>query len=354
VKIFIAGGAGYVGSVLAGYLTPVDQVTIFDRMLYGVPVIRDGQGADANLPTITGDIRGIQPEALEGQDVVINLAGFSNDPTAEFSPAANDTLNRQAAVDLMRAAAKAGVKRYVFASSASVYDRCAEQNMAFEDSVLIEQAAMYPYSRAKIQAEGELAAVAMETGMSLVILRKGTVYGWSPRMRYDLVANAMVGTAIQYGWVQAHVSPQGPMYRPIVDLRDVATAYQRACVLKVPDGWSETFNIASDNLSIIEIAANVVAASTCRLDEPARLLLVDIPADRNIRSYRMSTDRAQSVLGWTPEWPLAKALEDLFFNVWTFPEEIGSPRAINIKWMEHIIAVERAYERSGPILGASS
>jgi nucleoside-diphosphate-sugar epimerase len=343
VKIFIAGGAGYVGCVLAEYTRKVDEVTVFDRFLYGVPEILD-------VPMISGDIRNVHPDTLEGQDVVINLAGFSNDPTAEFSPAANDALNTDAAVNLMWAAADAGVRRYVFASSASVYDKCADQEYAREDSDLIHADDMFPYSRAKINAEGQLAAVAMETGMSLVILRKGTVHGWSPRMRYDLVVNAMVGSAVCNRRVNVHVSPKGPMYRPIVDVRDVATAYQRACVLKLADGQSEIFNIVTDNLSILEIAATVLHGSNPIPEDTPQLILQEIPADRNIRSYRMSGDRARTVLGWTPKYPLSKGVQDLYSEVYLDPRGFFNPRTSNIKWMENILAVEKAYEMEGSIL----
>lgn len=342
MKIVVVGGAGYVGCVTSSYLQgQAHEVKVIDRMLY----------APTKPPSsiLTSDIRNLNPDDLEGFDAVINLAGFSNDPTAEFDPEANKQLNTIAAVDLMRTAAAAGIKRYVLASSASVYDGCVDQDMASENSDLIPSSEMYPYSQSKVNAERLLAAVAGELGLSLVVLRKGTIHGFSPRMRYDLIVNAMVGSAVRNNFVTCHTSTIGPMYRPIVDVRDVARAYEKACLFQLPDGLTETFNICSENLSVLEIAAVVVSA-TQDAGLSTRLNLAQIPDDRKVRSYRMSARRAAAILDWHPKYQLCRSLDDLIYWVQDAEAGIFDPRTSNIEWMRIVRWIEDCTAAEGSIL----
>ena len=349
MKVLIAGGSGYVGCRLGNYLAARPSeffVRSFDRLLYG-PV------SGLNFLNVQADIRSLEAKDIEGFDAVINLAGFSNDPTAEYNPEANMRLNTDAAIHFMEIAAEAGVKRYVFASSASVYDKCDEQLDASPDSELQDVVNMLPYSKSKVLAEINLTLQAAALNMSLVILRKGTIHGRSPRMRNDLIVNTMVGCAVTEGVVTCHLSPSGPMYRPIVDVLDVARAYKQALLFEAPAGTTTIFNIASENLSVTEIAASVLAAVSSGLNLTSRLVMEVIPKDQHTRSYRMNTNTAKCVLGWEPRLNLASSLELLVESTVTLsPSAFYDPRTRNIEWMKAILNIEETARDFGPLLGS--
>ena len=343
MNVLVAGGAGYVGSVLTTHLQRAGhEAEAVDRLLYG--------WVDHESPLIVSDVRRLTDGDLLGFDAVVNLAGLSNDPTAEFNPKANDRLNTDMAVTLMKHAGPAGVTRTVLAAPASGTATSPEQDMADEHAVLVPPEDMYPYSKSKIYAERKLAEVADEYDMSLVVLRKGTVHGWSPRMRFDLVVNAMVGTALNRGFVECHASPRGAMYRPIVDVADVALAYEKAIELELPDRRCETFNIVTDNLSILEIAGHVVAGVARQVGRTPELRIQEIPADRNIRSYKMSADRATAILGWRPNLRLADSVDRLVTRVALKPEEFFDERTRNIDWMKRYLQLEEGFYEDGRLL----
>ncbi len=352
MKIAIAGGAGYVGSVLGNHLMASGhEVLSLDRLLYSQSQQRK---THRRFDTLDIDIRDIRSEQLEGFDAVINLAGFSNDPTAEYDPAANMALNCDAAVDLLSAAYQAGVRRYVLASSASVYDGCpaaTDGHLCLEDDDLLEYGLMLPYSRSKRCAELELAAVAgTMRDMSVVVLRKGTVHGFSPRMRFDLVVNIMTAHAVTDGRVEVHQHPDGSMYRPIVDVGDVATAYEKACEIELLGTRMEIFNICNENYSVTEIAANVVSTVQHYSGRTVRLDVTELPEDRHFRSYRMSAHKARAVLGWTPVVTLQSSVETLVARFGSNDMKPYHPIHNNIAWMKIIRGIEDSTLTHGPIL----
>ena len=212
---------------------------------------------------------------------------------------------------------------------------------------------MLPYSKSKVLAEINLTLQAAALNMSLVILRKGTIHGRSPRMRNDLIVNTMVGCAVTEGVVTCHLSPSGPMYRPIVDVLDVARAYKQALLFEAPAGTTTIFNIASENLSVTEIAASVLAAVSSGLNLTSRLVMEVIPKDQHTRSYRMNTNTAKCVLGWEPRLNLASSLELLVESTVTLsPSAFYDPRTRNIEWMKAILNIEETARDFGPLLGS--
>ncbi len=169
------------------------------------------------LELVVADVREVPSDALDGVDGVINLSGLSNDPTAEFNPEANWEMNALATETLGQACVERGIERYVFASSCSLYDGM-PPGMHAEEAPIEPRAA---YATSKRYGEEKLIELAAQ-GLCPVILRNGTVYGWSPRMRFDLVVNTFVKDALLSGALKLHGG--GWMWRPLVDICDCADA----------------------------------------------------------------------------------------------------------------------------------
>src|SRR3954471_18457959 len=180
--ILVAGGAGYIGCVLIPKLVERGyKVRLLDRMYFGEQGLASVQD---KIETVVADVRDIPQEALDGVGGVINLSGLSNDPTAEFDPKANWEMNAIATESLGRQCVARGIERYVFASSCSLYDGL-PPGMHNEEAPVEPHAA---YATSKRYGEEALLKL-VDKGLTPVILRNGTVYGWSPRMRFDLVVN---------------------------------------------------------------------------------------------------------------------------------------------------------------------
>src|SRR4051794_24877379 len=211
--ILVAGGAGYIGCVLLPKLIERGyKVRLLDRFYFGEEAIAGFR--DKLDQVVVADVRDIPADALDGVDGVINLSGLSNDPTAEFNPEANWQMNAIATETLGRMCVERGIKRYVFASSCSLYDGM-PPGMHDETAPIEPRAA---YATSKRYGEEALLKLADE-GLSPVLLRNGTVYGYSPRMRFDLVVNTFIKDALLNGKLMLHGG--GWMWRPLVDVQDV-------------------------------------------------------------------------------------------------------------------------------------
>src|ERR1700683_5532353 len=243
MKILIAGGAGYVGSVLVPKLLDRGyEVDVLDLFWFG-----------NHLPSETGiihkDIFDIAVPDLEQYQQVVFLAGLSNDPMAEYSPSQNFIFNAAAPAYLAYVAKKAKVKRYVYASSCSVYGYTV--NELFDETRPVSSS--YPYGISKLQ--GEQAAINLvDDSFSVVALRKGTISGYSPRMRFDLIVNTMFKSALQSGTITIN-NPS--IWRPILAIEDAISAYIRA--IEAHESISVIFNIASGNYTVGEVGDLVKA-----------------------------------------------------------------------------------------------
>ncbi|MCK4316844.1 MAG: SDR family oxidoreductase, partial [Anaerolineae bacterium] len=193
-KVLLVGGAGYVGSVLAEELLERGfAVKILDRLYYGDGGLREVRD---RVELIMSDMRVIDPGVLQDVDAVVNLGGLSNDPTAEYNPKANYEMNTTASVQLAEMCQEMGVRRYIFASSCSIYDRgVGNDHNDFMQDETTEVDPRAAYSGSKRAAEKALLKMVGDE-FCPVILRKGTIYGFSPRMRYDLVVNTFVKDAL--------------------------------------------------------------------------------------------------------------------------------------------------------------
>jgi nucleoside-diphosphate-sugar epimerase len=293
-------------------------------------------------------MRAMDRAVLDGVATIVNVGGLSNDPTAEYNPQANVEMNTTASIALARLAQAQGVRRYIFASSASMYDvgitDDARDVVLDEDSPVAPRAA---YSSSKYEAERGLLAMAGKD-FCPVILRKGTVYGWSPRMRYDLVVNTFVKDALSTGRITLHYG--GEMWRPLVDVRDVARAYITAIEAPDADVAGQIFNILSRNFRISELAI--------RVREALRELgvAVDIYPDfayKGIRSYRMSGEKAERVLGFKPKIGVEESVTSMVKEIRHYNyTDWENPRYYNIRWMKYLEEAERTIAVTGSVFGA--
>lgn len=279
LTVLVAGGAGYLGSVLVRELLQRGhRVRVCDRLFYGGAGLTDLRDVSVE----TTDIRYLTGDDLAGVSAVINLAGISCDPIAEFQPELTMDMNVTGAVHLAELCKSAGIPRYVFASSCSVYD----QGAADDDApTFSEESATSPtssYARSKTAAEIELLAMASE-GFSPVILRKGTLFGWSPRMRFDLVVNTLFKDALRMGCMRLNAG--GETWRPLVEVGDAARAYATVIEADRAEIHAETFNIVQTNYRVCEMALRVrEALRRCSID-------ADLAADYSqprTRSYRVN------------------------------------------------------------------
>ena len=212
MKVLVSGGAGYIGSVLIQELLGRGYaVKVFDKMYFGKKHLENG-GYGSRIEFVQGDIRNFDASILNDVGAVIHLAGLSNDPTAEFNPKANMEMNCNGTNVLAEACIEKGVCKFTYASSASVYDK----GLIGENELLNEESKVEPiaaYSQSKYLGERILLDLSEKNDRFCpVILRQGTVYGQSPRMRYDLVVNTMVKNAFINGRMKVFCG--GMQWRP--------------------------------------------------------------------------------------------------------------------------------------------
>ncbi|MBN2104747.1 SDR family oxidoreductase [bacterium] len=342
-KILVIGGAGYVGSILVRELLEKGYaVKVLDRMFFGDIGIRE---VVDRIELIIDDVRLMDPEVLEDVQSIINLGGLSNDPTAEYNPQANFEMNTVAAENVAILAKERGIKRHVYASSCSVY--YAPAGLDAEDVILTETAEINPkaaYSKSKFEAEKRLLDLADEN-FCPVILRKGTIFGFSPRMRYDLVVNTFLKTALSTRQLNLHYG--GEMWRPLVDIHDAASAYILALEAPEDKVRGEIFNIASKNFRVSELALKVYQILNDRNVD------VKIRSDyryKGIRSYRVSTDKAEDILGFRPKISLEESIVTMLEMIQKYGyTDFDHPRYYNIKWMKLLEEIQEIIQRTNGI-----
>src|SRR3954463_8689594 len=244
MRILVAGGAGYVGSALIPKLLERGyDVDVVDLFWFG-------NSLPPEVRIINRDLFDLQVGDLKNYEQVVFLAGLSNDPMAEFSPSQNFIFNAAAPAYLAYVAKKANVKRYVYASSCSVYGYT--DNELFDENRPVSSS--YPYGISKLQGEQAVTQM-VDEGFSVISLRKGTISGYSPRMRFDLIINTMFKSAMKNRMITIN-NPS--IWRPILSIEDCATAYIRA--VEANERISGIFNVASGNYTVGEVGDLVKSA----------------------------------------------------------------------------------------------
>jgi nucleoside-diphosphate-sugar epimerase len=305
MRLLIAGGAGYVGSALIprllerGYLVDVVDLFWFGNSLPGETGLLDK------------DLFDVTTEDLKPYDQVLFLAGLSNDPMAEFSPSKNFVYNAAAPAYLAYTAKKAGVKRYVYASSCSVYGYTV--NEVYDESR--PAVSSYPYGMSKLQGEQAVMNL-LDDHFSVVALRKGTISGYSPRMRLDLMVNTMFRTAMHEGVIRID-NPS--IWRPILAMEDAITAYIRA--IEAHESISGIFNIASGNYTVGEVGDLVKAEIESLLGVRVGLRIRHV---QDFRNYKVSFEKAKDLLSFNPQHDVRAIVRQLVaerskFSDWENP-----------------------------------
>lgn len=296
MHILIAGGAGYVGSALIPKL--IDRGYKIDV----VDLFWFGNSLPSEVGIVEKDIFHLQVSDLSGYDQVIFLGGLSNDPMADFSPAKNFIFNASAPAYLAYIAKKARVRRYIYASSCSVYGYT--ENQLFDEDSPVSSS--YPYGISKLQ--GERAVMQMvDSDFSVIALRKGTVSGYSPRMRFDLLVNTMFKCAMEDGVI--HVNDPA-IWRPFLSIEDANMAYTRA--IEASESLSGIFNIASGNHTIGEVADLVKLTIE---EELGNKIALDIRHIKDMRNYKVSIERAETILSFHPHQSVQSIVRNLIANI---------------------------------------
>jgi len=334
MRVLITGGAGYVGSVLTPYLLDRGhQVRVVDSGFFGLDHL------DSRAELIRGSILDFERKWLRDVEAVIHLAGLSNDPMAAFSPSLNYMLNAGGTAIVAQATKDAGIRRFVFSSTCSVYGMD-ESGPLSEDH---PASPPFPYAISKLMAE-RLIECLTDQQFRPIVLRKGTVVGWSPRMRFDLVTNTMVKTAVLENKIVVH---NPTLWRPLIDVEDVAEAY--TCALFAPLEVAGVFNIAAHNHSLEELAG-IVAAS---LADFGIFPTIQTQSRIDVRSYRVRTEKAAAILKFTAKKSMAETVRDVATRVVASRgADLDHRRYYNIRQMEHLMA-EGLLHQNGHGLGSN-
>lgn len=299
MRVLLTGYQGYLGTVMAPVLADAGhEVTGLDSGLFADCVL--GPAPD-DPPGYAVDLRDVTAEHLAGVDAVVHLAALSNDPLGSLQPRLTYDINQHASVRLARLARDAGVRRFLYASTCSVYGASGAADLVDEDAPLRP---VTPYAESKVRVEEELVELA-DADFSPVLLRNATAFGFSPRLRADIVLNNLVGLALTTGEVR--VLSDGTPWRPLVHARDIAAAFTEALAAPRDAIHARAFNVGTEqnNLTVADIAAEVAAAV------PGSRLVITGEAGPDPRSYRVNFGRLRAALpGFHAGWMIkAGALE---------------------------------------------
>ncbi len=328
-NVMVTGGAGYVGSrLIPKLLAEGHKVTVLDLYMFGEDVLADSRG-NPNLREVHGDLRDIKvvKDALKGCDAVIHLACISNDPSFELDPELGKSINYDCFLPLVRAAKEAGVKRFIYASSSSVYGIKDVDNVT-EDLALEP---LTDYSKFKAMCE-EVLDREREPGFVTLTIRPATVCGYGPRQRLDVIVNILTNHAVHNGRIKVF---GGPQKRPNLHIEDMTDLYLLS--LQLPDEKidGKIFNAGYENHSVSQLAETVRHTVGSRLGNKVEVAVE--PTD-DLRSYHVSSEKIRRELGFTPKHSIEDAVRDLVsaFSDGRLPNSMDDPRYYNIRTMQKV------------------
>ena len=321
-RIFVTGGAGYVGAVAVPLLLGKGyEVSVFDLMIYGEDVLEE----HPNLSKIKGDIRDkeVLKEHIHGHDAVIHLACISNDPSFELNPELGKSINLDAFRPLVELSKESGVERFIYASSSSVYGVKAEKDV--HEDMLLEP--LTDYSKFKAECEKILLEY-QDLNFTTVTIRPATVCGYSPRQRLDVVVNILTNLAFHRREITVF---GGNQLRPNIHIKDMADAY--LLLLRAPKErvQGKVFNAGYENQTVLELAKTVKDV----IGEDVNVVLSE--TDDN-RSYHISSDKFQKELGFCAKHSIKEAIEELkeAFEEGLLQDPLENEKYFNLKRMQSI------------------
>ncbi|HXC04339.1 MAG TPA: SDR family oxidoreductase [Bacteroidia bacterium] len=320
--IFITGGAGYVGSVLVPKLLNKGyQVTVLDLMIYGEDVLPK----HPHLNAVKGDIRDqdMLKKLLSGVDAVIHLACISNDPSFELNPSLGKSINLDAFEPLVRISRDAGVKRFIYASSSSVYGIKEEPNV--HEGMALEP--LTDYSKFKADCE-EILKKYQSDDFTTCTIRPATVCGYGKRLRLDLSVNILTNLAINKGEITVF---GGSQKRPNIHIEDMTDLYCKLLELPKDKIAGKIWNAGYENFTISQIAQmvkNVIGD---------QVKIVTTPTN-DLRSYHISSEKIKQDIGFEPTHSIEDAVKDLksAFDKGLVPDSLNAEKYFNVKLMQHV------------------
>jgi nucleoside-diphosphate-sugar epimerase len=322
--VLVTGGAGYVGAVLVPKLLAAGHtVTVLDLYIYGEDVLKPVEN-HPRLIQIKGDLRhpAAVEKALAGCDAVIHLACISNDPSFELNPALGREVNYDCFRPLVKAAKNAGVKRFIYASSSSVYG--IKEGVSVTEELSLEP--LTDYSKYKALCE-EVLTEEREPGFTTLILRPATVCGYSPRQRLDVIVNILCNHAVNAGKIKVF---GGSQLRPNIHIEDMTDLYCDTLQYADEKIDGKTYNAGFENHSVLELAEmvkRIVGHNTVELEM--------VPTDDN-RSYHVSSEKIARELGWKPKRSIEDAVVGMVqaFRDGKLPDSMTDARYFNIRTMQ--------------------
>lgn len=329
-RVLVTGGAGYVGCALVPKLLEAGYaVTVYDILYFGA----DGLPAHPRLKVVPGDIRDTVAlaQALRGCESVVHLACISNDPSFELDPGLGKSINYDCFEPMILACKAAGVRRFIYASSSSVYGVSDAADVT-EDHPLKP---LTDYSKFKGLCEAVLQRH-RSPGFCCVTIRPATVCGYSPRMRLDLSVNILTNLAVNRGKITVF---GGSQKRPNIHVDDIAELYVRLLELPAEKLDGEVFNAGYQNHAIAELAEMVRRAVESEFPERAPIEIVASPTD-DMRSYHVCSRRIQERLGFTPRRTVEDAVRGLCqaFRGGKLPGSLDDDRYFNVRRMKALAA----------------
>jgi len=321
-KILITGGAGYVGAVLTPYLLEKGyKVTVLDLMIYGKDVLKK----NSNLQVIQGDIRdqNLLNKIIPGHDVIIHLACISNDPSFELNPTLGKSINLDAFLPLVKLSKKNNAKRFIYASSSSVYGIKSEKEV--HEKMSLEP--LTDYSKFKMECEIILKKFESEN-FTPIVIRPATVCGYSPRQRLDVVVNILTNLAYHKRKITVF---GGKQLRPNIHIKDMVAAYDILIKAEKSKVSGEIFNAGYENQTVLDLANTVKEVIGKDVE------LESVPSDDN-RSYHISSKKIKRALGFESQYTIKDSIKDLknAFEKGLLPDSLSDEKYFNIKRMNSI------------------
>ncbi len=327
--ILVTGGAGYVGNALVpALLSDGYKVRVFDILYFGKDTL---PLANPNLEVVEGDIRDTQlfAQACKGVDVVLHLACISNDPSFELDGGLSKSINYDCFEPMVIAAKQAGVERFVYCSSSSVYG-VSDRPQVTEDTPLVP---LTDYNKYKGLCE-PLLFKHMSDNFTCVTIRPATIYGYSPRMRLDLSINILTNHAVNKDGITIF---GGTQQRPNLHIDDMVDAYRLMITAPSEKIQGETFNIGYQNYTIAELAGMVKKVVEEEYPEKGSISMTTTPSNDN-RSYRINSDKIKNILGFAAKRSIEDGVRDMCraYKAGKLPDSLTDSIYFNVKRMQEL------------------